>query len=164
MWSGTGLKIDLDNLLISRPKSVQTSSAPSMNQMAQENPLSPSHPRPSTSSSSSAAFTAGPNYNVNTASLVGSGAMGMPTRPQPMGMTGGMGMSGGMGMGMGMTGGMGMGMAGGMGMGYGGYGARPGVMPMYGVMGQPPGMGMGYGVMPSSVGGNQPMGTQQKLM
>lgn len=160
MWSDTGLKIDLDNLLTSPQKPVQTSSAPSMNQMAQ---ASPSHPHPPTSSPSSTftagpnynVNTAGPNYNVNTASLMGSG---MPPRPQPR-MA--MGMAGGMGMGMGMAGGVGMGMAGGMGMGYGGYGAQPGMMPMYGVVGQP---GMGYGVMPSSVGGNQPMGAQQKLM
>ena len=145
VWSGAGLNIDVDNLLTSPTKSAPTSSAPSMNQMVQGTSVSPSIPPPS-----SASFTAGPNYNVNTASLMGP----MPPRPQQN-----------MGMGVG-----GMGMTGGMGMGYGGYGVHPGMMPMYGGgygMAPQPGMGMGpmgYGGMLPTMGGNQPMGSQQKLM
>ena len=159
MWSGAGLNIDVDNLLTSTPKNAQTSTAPSMNQLAKGTTPSPSHPPPTSSSS---AYTAGgPNYSINTASLMGSGST----------MAGGVGIGGGMGMGggIGMGGGMGMGQ---VGMGYGGgYGAPPpGMMPMYGSgygMAPRPGMGMGpvgYGGLPPSVGGSQPMGAQQKFM
>ena len=156
MWSGAGIKIDLDNLLSSPSKTVQATYAPSMNQLAQGTSLSPSNPPPPPSSSSSSSFSAaGPNYNVNTASLMTSG----PPSQHGMGMGAvGMGM-GAVSMGMG-AGGMGM-SAGGMGMGYG---PRPGMMPMYGGgygMGQQPGMGMG----PMGYGGMPPtMGAQQKLM
>ena len=134
--------------MTSPPKSSQQSTAPSMNQLAKgSSTTSPAHP-PSSSS-----FTAGPNYNINTASLMGPGPMvGGMAHSQPR-------------MGMGISG-VGMG---GVGMGYGGYG-NPGMMPMYGGgygMGQQPGMGMGpvgYGGFPPTVGGNQPMGTQQKLL
>lgn len=169
-WTGAGINIDIDNLLTSPAKTIQPSSAPSMNQMAKGTAPSPSQPPPPPSSSSSSSFTSppsfasGPNYNVNTASLMG------PTRPQPgMGIGGGgMGMAGG-GVsygGMGMSSG-GMGMAGGM-----GYGPRPGMAPMYGGggygMGPQPGMGMGqqmsYGGMQPTMGGTRPMGAQQKLI
>lgn len=157
MWSGAGLNIDVDNLLTSPVTTAQTSSAPSMNQMVKGTTTQPSRPP---NQPSSASFNAGPNYNVNTASLISS-----PPHPQPLNMgmgVGGMGMAGGMGMG---HPGMRMGQTG---MGYGGYGTQPGMMPIYGGGYQQPGMGMGpmgYGAMPPAMGGgNQPMGTQQKLM
>lgn len=162
MWSSAGINIDIDNLLTSPIKTVDTSSAPTMNQLAKGTGSAPSFP-PSSSSSGAA----GPNYTINTASLMGPGPAMPPRPPTGMGMGGrGMGMGGG-GMGMGGGGGMGMGQ---MGMGYGGYGARPGMMPMYGGgygMAPQPGMGMGpmgYSGMPPSMGGNQQMGAQQKLM
>ena len=78
-----------------------------------------------------------------------------------------------MGVGVGVMGGVGMGqpvMA--MGqprMGYGGFGTRPTMVPMYGggygVAQQPAMVGLGYGgVPPAAMGGNRPMGAQQKLM
>ena len=169
MWSGAGLNIDVDNLLTSPIKTAQTTTAPSMNQLAKGTTATQPLPHPpptqqSSSFSSSSSFNAaaGPNYNVNTASLMASPPH--PQQPVGMGMgVGGMGMSGGMGMGH-----PGMRMAQ-PGMGYGGYGNQPGMMPMYGGGGyQQPGMGMGpmgYGGMPPTMGGgNRPMGTQQKLM
>ena len=168
MWSGAGLNIDIDNLLTSPGKTVQATSAPSMNQLAKGNTPSPSHLPPSSSTASSfasAAAQAGPNYNINTASLMGprpphsQPGMGMGPRPSmPSHSQPGMGMPtvNMMGMGMGAPG-----MA---------YGHRPGMMPMYGGgygMGPQPGMGMGqmgYGGMPPMMGGSQPMGAQQKLM
>lgn len=114
------MNIDIDNLLSSPTKVVTTTSAPTMNQMAQ-----------SQYTTSQGTSFAGPNYNVNTAALLG--------RPQP---TPGYGV------------GYGMGPQPGVGMGYGNLGMGRGYqMPMYGGGYGPQPMGMGvpnYGMMGAS--------------
>lgn len=142
-WSSLGVNIDIDNLMATPPKTTATSSAPSMNQMA--------YTRPSTSSPSST--QSGPNYNINTASLLGPAYR----QPSPVGV--GMGP----GMGMGLQPGMGMGPRPGMGMGYSG----PGGMGMYGGgMAPSYSAGMGYGAptMTMGVGGYGGMQSQQRPM
>ena len=91
IWNTPGVNIDIDNLLTTPPKTTASDPAPSMNQLAHTGiPFS------------------GPNYNINTASLMG------PSHPtQPMARPMGMGQMGG-----------------GIGMSYGGaprMGMQPGV-------------------------------------
>ena len=107
IWNTPGVNIDIDNLLTTPPKTTASDPAPSMNQLAHTGiPFS------------------GPNYNINTASLMG------PSHPtQPMARPMGMGQMGG-----------------GIGMSYGGA-PRMGMQPGY--SGGVPGMygrgGVGYG-------------------
>lgn len=124
-WSTPGVNIDIDNLLTSPPKSTSSTSAPSMNQLAQSG----------TGTMAQTQF-AGPNYNVDTTILMGQ-------RPPLGGPRPGMAPQIGMGMGYNNPG-----------MGYGGvrpmYGTGYAATGGYGT--QPMGFG-GYGYTPSGYGG-----------
>lgn len=155
VWSSPGVNIDIDNLMSPPSKTTTTTAPPSMNQLA------------TSTQTQASSFAGGPNYNINTAALMGQVpvqqpyvAMGMGSRPGiGMGPSPGIGMgpSPGMGVGYGGAAGMGVGMGYGTGMyaGAGGYGARPMAMGGYGM--QPPMMG-GPGMNPN------PMGMQQRRL
>lgn len=162
-WSSLGVNIDLDNLMSSsKPKQAAAASGPSMNQLAQSS-TSPAHAaqKPHSTFKTSGSAPTGPNYNINTTSL-----MGTSTPPTSRSTAPGMGM-GQMNMGMGMQPGMapGMGMQPGMGMGmnYGGMGYGIAPRPMYGGpgYGAQPQMGYGSGMM-GAPGMMNPMGMQQQ--
>ena len=126
VWNTPGVNIDIDNLRITPVKTTAPAATPSMYQLAQTS--SPGHP--SYSAGQPGSFSSGPNYNINTAALIGGGPsqqqQQQPARVMP---NMGMGPRPAMGYGMGMQQPAVYGGGTGMGPGYGGM--RPVGMQQY---------------------------------